>query len=47
MVLVAELIRDAIAEDRRAFDFLTGDLGYKYRFGARPRRMARLRLRRS
>jgi CelD/BcsL family acetyltransferase involved in cellulose biosynthesis len=47
MVLVAELIRGAIAEGRRVFDFLTGDVRYKYSFGARPRRMARLRLRRS
>jgi CelD/BcsL family acetyltransferase involved in cellulose biosynthesis len=46
MVLVAELIRSAIAEGRHGFDMLTGDLPYKYRFGARQRRMGRLRLRR-
>jgi CelD/BcsL family acetyltransferase involved in cellulose biosynthesis len=46
MVLVAELIRSAIEEEFRTFDLLKGDLSYKYRFGARPRRVARLRLRR-
>jgi CelD/BcsL family acetyltransferase involved in cellulose biosynthesis len=44
MVLVAELIRGAIEEGRSVFDMLKGDLGYKYRFGARPRRVCRLRL---
>ena len=44
MVLVAELIRGAIEEGRSVFDMLKGDLGYKYRFGARPRRACRLRL---
>jgi CelD/BcsL family acetyltransferase involved in cellulose biosynthesis len=42
MVLVAELIRDAIEEGRSVLDMLKGDLGYKYRFGARPRRVCRL-----
>ncbi|MGH2675392.1 MAG: GNAT family N-acetyltransferase [Actinomycetota bacterium] len=42
MVLVAELIRSAIEEGRVTFDLLKGDLGYKYRFGARPRRVCRL-----
>lgn len=42
MVLVAELIRSAIDEGCRAFDFLKGDLPYKYRFGARPRQVSRL-----
>jgi CelD/BcsL family acetyltransferase involved in cellulose biosynthesis len=42
MVLVAELIRGAIEEGCRAFDFLKGDLPYKYRFGARPRQVCRL-----
>jgi CelD/BcsL family acetyltransferase involved in cellulose biosynthesis len=42
MVLVAELIRSAIDEGCRIFDFLKGDLGYKYRFGPAPRPMARL-----
>lgn len=44
MVLMAELIRGAIAEEFRTFDLLKGELGYKYRFGARPRAVARLRL---
>ena len=44
MILVAELIREAIEEGRSVFDMLKGDLGYKYRFGARPRRVCRLRL---
>ncbi len=44
MVLVAGLIRDAIEEGRSAVDMLKGDLGYKYRFGARPRRVCRLRI---
>lgn len=46
MVLVNELVRWAIEEGRSGFDFLTGDLAYKYRFGARPRRVARLVLER-
>jgi CelD/BcsL family acetyltransferase involved in cellulose biosynthesis len=45
MVLVAELIRAAIEEGRRGFDMLKGDLPYKYRFGAKRRRVMRLRLR--
>ncbi len=44
MVLVSELIRSAIDEGRTGFDMLKGDLGYKYRFGARPRRVSRLLL---
>ena len=44
MVLVSELIRSAIDEGRAGFDMLKGDLGYKYRFGARPRRVSRLLL---
>lgn len=44
MVLVAKLIREAIEEGCSVFDMLKGDLGYKYRFGARPRRVCRLRL---
>lgn len=44
MVLVAELIASAIEEGRRELDLLKGDLPYKYRFGARSRRVARLRL---
>lgn len=46
MVLVGELIRSALLEGCGAFDFLKGDLDYKYRFGPRPRRIARLILRR-
>ena len=42
MVLVAEDIRVAIQEGCRAFDMLKGDYAYKYRFGARPRRIGRL-----
>jgi CelD/BcsL family acetyltransferase involved in cellulose biosynthesis len=47
LVLISELIRSAIGEGCRVFDMLKGDLPYKYRFGARRRRMMRLRLRRS
>lgn len=46
MVLVSWLIRDAIGRGCRVVDLLKGDLAYKYRFGARPRRIARLTLRR-
>ncbi|HXF58167.1 MAG TPA: GNAT family N-acetyltransferase [Actinomycetota bacterium] len=42
MVLVSELIRLAIEAGREVFDLLKGDLEYKYRFGARPRRVLRL-----
>jgi CelD/BcsL family acetyltransferase involved in cellulose biosynthesis len=42
MVLVAEDIRQAIAEGCRRFDLLKGDYPYKYRFGARPRAVRRL-----
>jgi len=45
-VLLSELIRSAIEEGHRGFDLLRGDLPYKYRYGARPRRIGRLRLRR-
>jgi CelD/BcsL family acetyltransferase involved in cellulose biosynthesis len=47
MVLIAELIRSTIEEGYRGFDMLKGDLPYKYRFGARARGLARLRLRAS
>lgn len=47
MVLVGELIKSAIEEERRGFDMLKGDLPYKYRFGARPMGIERLRLRRA
>jgi CelD/BcsL family acetyltransferase involved in cellulose biosynthesis len=46
MVLTADLIERAIAEGCDRFDLLKGDLAYKYRFGARPRRVRRLILRR-
>jgi CelD/BcsL family acetyltransferase involved in cellulose biosynthesis len=42
MVLVAEDIRQAIAEGCSLFDFLKGDYAYKYRFGARKRGVKRL-----
>jgi CelD/BcsL family acetyltransferase involved in cellulose biosynthesis len=45
MVLISELIRSTIEESYRGFDMLKGDLPYKYRFGARARGLARLRLR--
>jgi hypothetical protein len=47
MVLLSALIRGAIEEGRRGFDMLKGDIPYKYRYGARPRRISRLRLHRS
>ncbi len=46
MVLVAEDIRSAIEEGLAGFDLLKGDYAYKYRFGARPRRVRRLVARR-
>jgi len=46
MVLVADIIRDAIESGCGRLDMLKGDLEYKYRFGARPRRIPRLLLRR-
>jgi CelD/BcsL family acetyltransferase involved in cellulose biosynthesis len=46
MVLVSDLIRLAIEEEREHFDLLKGDLGYKYRFGATPRQIGRLLLER-
>jgi CelD/BcsL family acetyltransferase involved in cellulose biosynthesis len=45
MVLIAELIKSSIEEGRRGFDMLKGDLRYKYRFGAKPLGIERLRLR--
>jgi CelD/BcsL family acetyltransferase involved in cellulose biosynthesis len=47
MVLISELIRSTIEEGYRGFDMLKGDLPYKYRFGARARGLARLRLKAS
>lgn len=46
MVLVAEDIRTAIESGCSAFDLLKGDYAYKYRFGAIPRLVRRLVLRR-
>jgi CelD/BcsL family acetyltransferase involved in cellulose biosynthesis len=44
MVLVAEDIRIAIEGGCRGFDLLRGDYDYKYRFGAYPRYIKRLRV---
>jgi CelD/BcsL family acetyltransferase involved in cellulose biosynthesis len=46
MVLVAEDIRIAIEAGCSAFDLLKGDYAYKYRFGAVPRPIKRLIVRR-
>jgi CelD/BcsL family acetyltransferase involved in cellulose biosynthesis len=46
MVLVAEDIRIAIEDGCTAFDMLKGDYAYKYRFGAAPRAIKRLVVRR-
>jgi CelD/BcsL family acetyltransferase involved in cellulose biosynthesis len=46
IVLVAQLIREAIDEGLRAVDMLKGNLRYKYQLGARPRRVCRVLLRR-
>jgi CelD/BcsL family acetyltransferase involved in cellulose biosynthesis len=45
-VLVAEDIREAIEAGCSVFDLLKGDYSYKYRFGARPRQVRRLEIRR-
>jgi len=42
IVLVANLIGEAIDNGRELFDMLKGDLEYKYRLGARPRRVRAL-----
>jgi CelD/BcsL family acetyltransferase involved in cellulose biosynthesis len=44
MVLVAEDIRIAIEAGCSVFDMLKGDYPYKYRFGAVPRTVKRLRV---
>jgi len=44
MVLVAEVIREAIDEGCDRFDLLKGDYAYKYRFGARKRLVKRLQV---
>jgi CelD/BcsL family acetyltransferase involved in cellulose biosynthesis len=46
MVLVGDLIKEAIDEGCRTFDMLKGDLGYKYRFGATARPVKRFEVRR-
>ena len=46
MVLVADLIRLSIEAERSSFDFLKGDLDYKYRFGPTPRPVQKLLVRR-
>ena len=46
IVLIELLVRSAIEEGLGGFDFLRDALPYKLRFGARTRRLARLRLRR-
>jgi CelD/BcsL family acetyltransferase involved in cellulose biosynthesis len=46
IVLMTELIRDSIEEGRRGVDMLKGNLRYKYQFGATPRHVCRLLLRR-
>jgi CelD/BcsL family acetyltransferase involved in cellulose biosynthesis len=42
MVLIAEMIREAVGDGLSRFDLLKGDLDYKYRFGARARAVKRL-----
>jgi CelD/BcsL family acetyltransferase involved in cellulose biosynthesis len=44
IVLLSLLIEELIREGCEALDLLTGDEQYKYRLGARPRRMGRLLL---
>jgi CelD/BcsL family acetyltransferase involved in cellulose biosynthesis len=46
IVLFARSIQDAIAANRRRFDFLRGDEEYKYRFGAKDTRVYELHIRR-
>jgi CelD/BcsL family acetyltransferase involved in cellulose biosynthesis len=46
MVLVGEDVRLAIEDGCDAFDLLKGDYAYKYRFGASPRSVKRLIVRR-
>ncbi len=45
-VLLAHIIRDAIARGRTALDFMRGDEAYKYRFGGQDRFVWRARLER-
>lgn len=46
MVLLAFLIRQAIEQGKRVFDFLRGDEAYKFRFGAREVPLYRIRIER-
>jgi CelD/BcsL family acetyltransferase involved in cellulose biosynthesis len=46
-VLLAEVIRDAINERRREFDFQGGDEEYKYRLGGDPTWFSRITVRRN
>lgn len=46
MVLISEIVKGGIGEGCARIDMLKGDLGYKYRFGARPRPIRRLLLER-
>ena len=47
VVMVAELVRRALALGRRRIDFLRGDEGYKYEWGAEDRPIQRLLVRRT
>lgn len=46
MVLIADMIERAIDDGRHTFDFLKGDLDYKFRFGPAPSPLVRLALER-
>jgi CelD/BcsL family acetyltransferase involved in cellulose biosynthesis len=45
LVLLAHVIRDAIARGKRRFDFLRGEERYKYDFGPSPEDVCRVTLR--
>ncbi len=45
-VLLGFLIQWAIEHGRQSYDFMRGDEEYKYRFGAKDRRVMRLQVRR-
>jgi CelD/BcsL family acetyltransferase involved in cellulose biosynthesis len=47
LLIVDELVRDAIGSGRRHFDLTVGDEPYKADFGARPRPLFEVRLRRT
>jgi CelD/BcsL family acetyltransferase involved in cellulose biosynthesis len=44
VVLLAYLIRQAIAQGKQVFDLLRGDEPYKFRFGAREVPLHRIRI---